>query len=73
MVSHLSFGNIAHRAFRLLVYRTEVAIFVVVQQWVPKVVGDKANLLIEKVTQAWESLYNMPTGEGGTPILLRFC
>lgn len=31
------------------------------KQWVPKFVGDKANLLLEKVTQAWDTLYNMPT------------
>lgn len=35
---------------------------VVLQQWVPKFVGDQANFLLEKVTQAWDSLYNMPTG-----------
>lgn len=35
---------------------------VVLQQWVPKFVGDQTNFLLEKVTQAWDSLYNMPTG-----------
>mmetsp|Transcript_5656 Transcript_5656/g.16148 ORF Transcript_5656/g.16148 Transcript_5656/m.16148 type:complete len:294 (-) Transcript_5656:544-1425(-) len=31
------------------------------KQWVPKFVGDQTNFLLEKVTQAWDSLYNMPT------------